>query len=89
MDAVVTVSHVNKSFNHKRILHDVNLTASTHEILGLIGPSGAGKTTIIKNIMGMEEPDDGDVTVFGQRCRTEKCCSGLALWLKKTPCTIT
>lgn len=64
MDAVVTVSHVNKSFNHKRILHDVNLTASTHEILGLIGPSGAGKTTIIKNIMGMEEPDDGDVTVF-------------------------
>lgn len=66
MDAVVTVSHVNKSFNHKRILHDVNLTASTHEILGLIGPSGAGKTTIIKNIMGMEEPDDGDVTVFGQ-----------------------
>lgn len=66
MDAVVTVSHVNKSFNHKRILHDVNLTASTHEILGLIGPSGAGKTTIIKNIMGMEEPDDGAVTVFGQ-----------------------
>lgn len=67
MDAVVTVTHVDKSFNKKRILHDVNLTASTHEILGLIGPSGAGKTTIIKNIMGMEQPDDGEVTIFGNQ----------------------
>ena len=66
MDAVVTVTHVDKSFNKKRILHDVNLTASGHEILGLIGPSGAGKTTIIKNIMGMEQPDDGKVTIFGK-----------------------
>lgn len=67
MDAVVTVTHVDKSFNKHRILHDVNLTASTHEILGLIGPSGAGKTTIIKNIMGMEQPDDGEVTIFGNQ----------------------
>lgn len=67
MDAVVTVTHVDKSFNKKRILHDVNLTASAHEILGLIGPSGAGKTTIIKNIMGMEQPDDGEVTIFGNK----------------------
>lgn len=67
MDAVVTVAHVDKSFNKKRILYDVNLTASTHEILGLIGPSGAGKTTIIKNIMGMEQPDDGEVTIFGKK----------------------
>lgn len=44
----------------------MNLTASGHEILGLIGPSGAGKTTIIKNIMGMEQPDDGKVTIFGK-----------------------
>ncbi len=66
METVVSMTNVDKRFGHKQVLHDVQLSVSTHQILGLIGPSGAGKTTIIKIIMGMDQPDNGQVTIYDQ-----------------------
>ncbi len=47
------------------ILEDVNFTAYEKDFLGLIGPNGGGKTTFLKIILGLLEPQKGTIRVFG------------------------
>ncbi len=47
------------------VLEDVNLSVYENEILGIIGPNGGGKTTILKVMLGLIAPDSGHVSVFG------------------------
>ncbi len=61
----IEISHVSKSLNRKEILRDVSLTAQQGEILCLLGPSGAGKTTLIRLITGGIRPDSGEIKMDG------------------------
>ncbi len=47
------------------VLEDVNLSIKAHDFLGIIGPNGGGKTTLLKVILGLITPTRGRVTVFG------------------------
>lgn len=47
------------------VLEDVNLTVREGEFLGLIGPNGGGKTTVLKLLLGLLTPGSGDVRVLG------------------------
>jgi len=47
------------------ILEDVTLSIREHDFLGIIGPNGGGKTTLLKVILGLVPPDSGEVRVFG------------------------
>lgn len=49
----------------------VSLRIQTGRVTGLIGPDGAGKTTLMRLIAGLLEPDDGDLTVLGMDVRTQ------------------
>ncbi|PTI79788.1 glycosyl transferase family 2 [Staphylococcus succinus] len=60
---MIEVHNINKSFGKKHILKDINVTFEKGKIVGLIGPSGTGKTTLIQCILGMEKTDTGWVTV--------------------------
>ncbi|WP_073505460.1 ABC transporter ATP-binding protein [Staphylococcus succinus] len=60
---MIEVHNINKSFDKKHILKDINVTFEKGKIVGLIGPSGTGKTTLIQCILGMEKTDTGWVTV--------------------------
>ena len=53
----VIAKQVSKHFGHQQVLNQIDLTLPTGTIYGLIGPSGAGKTTLIKSILGMEAVD--------------------------------
>lgn len=66
-EKVIALNHLVKKFGKNTILRDVNLTIYPGQIMGLIGPSGAGKTTIIKTMLGMEKADDGEALVFGEK----------------------
>lgn len=59
----IEINHVVKIFNKKEVLQDVSLTAREGEILCLLGPSGAGKTTLIRLITGGLRPDSGEITI--------------------------
>ncbi|WP_240188008.1 ABC transporter ATP-binding protein/permease, partial [Limosilactobacillus fermentum] len=56
-----------KRFGAQTVLNGVDLTITSEKIIGLIGPSGAGKTTLIKNTLGMEKADSGTALVLGQQ----------------------
>ncbi|MGF7437047.1 ABC transporter ATP-binding protein [Lentilactobacillus senioris] len=66
MSLAVAVTNVSKHFANQVVLDNINLQVTSHQTLGLIGPSGAGKTTLVKIIMGMDDPDTGEVTVLGK-----------------------
>ena len=55
------LNKVNKWFHGKHILKDISFPADKGEIISFIGPSGVGKTTLLKIIAGMEPPDSGDI----------------------------
>ena len=63
---MIRVNAVCKSFAGKQVLSGIDLDIKPGMIFGLLGPSGAGKTTLIKIITGQLGFDSGDVTVFGK-----------------------
>lgn len=60
-DAIVALHDVELSFGDKRVLDKVSLTVNPQERLVIIGQSGAGKTTILRLILGILKPDAGTI----------------------------
>ncbi|EAD2993176.1 TPA: ATP-binding cassette domain-containing protein, partial [Listeria monocytogenes] len=54
-EIAIKVSNLDVKIGKKQILTDMTLEIEKGEIFGLIGPSGAGKTTLVKTIIGMEK----------------------------------
>lgn len=62
---VVTVRHLQKSFSDRPVLKDVNLELKERENLVIIGRSGTGKSVLIKCMVGLITPDDGEINILG------------------------
>ena len=60
MDLVI--SHVYKDFGRGPVLRDVSLTVRQGETVCLMGPSGLGKTTLLRCVAGLERPESGSIT---------------------------
>jgi phospholipid/cholesterol/gamma-HCH transport system ATP-binding protein len=65
-DAVVAVRDVHYAVDNRPIFTGANVTARRGRITAIMGPSGTGKTTLLKLITAQIQPDQGVVTVFGQ-----------------------
>jgi phospholipid/cholesterol/gamma-HCH transport system ATP-binding protein len=63
---MIEVKNLNKSFSGKQILHDINATFDTGKVNLIIGQSGQGKSVLTKCIVGLFEPDNGEV-LFDER----------------------
>ncbi|HEX5824266.1 MAG TPA: ABC transporter ATP-binding protein [Candidatus Limnocylindrales bacterium] len=64
-DLLVVMRGVSRSFDDRRVVDHVDLTVPRGTILGIIGPSGAGKTTTIRMLTGALRPTEGDIRVLG------------------------
>jgi len=60
---VVEVDHLTKGFGDRVLIDDLSFTLPRNGIVGVIGPNGAGRTTLFKTILGMEKPDSGNVKI--------------------------
>ena len=60
---VVDVRNLTKGFGDRVLIKDLSFTLPRNGIVGVIGPNGVGKTTLFKTIVGLEEPDAGEVKV--------------------------
>jgi ABC-2 type transport system ATP-binding protein len=72
----IDIDGVTKSFRATRALNDVSLQIKEGEIFGLVGPDGAGKTTLMRIVCGLITPDRGQVLIEG-RCATEQTSARL------------
>lgn len=61
----LVLSHISKGFKAGKVLEDVSLDVSAGEIVAIVGPSGTGKTVLLRIIAGLQEPDSGTVSIDG------------------------
>ena len=69
---MINCSNVSKSFNEHRVLDNISFSIPEGTIVGLLGPSGAGKTTLIKILTGQLDFDAGNVDVMNKDVRKLK-----------------
>jgi ABC-type multidrug transport system fused ATPase/permease subunit len=65
MTEVLKAAHLSKAFNGTPVRQDVSLSVQAGEVFGLIGPNGTDKTTTIRLLLHILQPDAGAVTLFG------------------------
>lgn len=67
MGNLVEFSNIKKGYGiHKMIFNNLNLCLESGKIIGLLGPNGSGKTTMIKMLAGLLRPEEGTITVDGK-----------------------
>ncbi len=59
------VRGLSKSFDGQEVLHSLDFDVAPGEIFVIMGPSGSGKTVLLKHLIGLEEPDAGEILVEG------------------------
>ena len=60
---LINIENVTKSYTERKLFEDASFSLQEGEKVGVIGINGTGKTTLLKMIMGMEEPEEGNITV--------------------------
>jgi ABC-type sugar transport system ATPase subunit len=63
---LIEVRNVKKRFGTVEALSGVSLTLEDNEVLGLVGDNGAGKSTLVKTLVGIHQPDEGEIRFNGE-----------------------
>ncbi|MCF8241438.1 MAG: ABC transporter ATP-binding protein [Melioribacteraceae bacterium] len=62
----IEINNLSFSFQDQLVLDNINLTIRNKEFIGIIGPNGGGKTTLLKILLGLLKPNKGEVKIFGK-----------------------
>lgn len=71
MTPVLTLSHISKSFGNIQALKRIGFELFEEELLVVLGPTGVGKTTLLRTIAGLETPDTGNIIYRGNDITTQ------------------
>ena len=63
---MLELKNSSKKFKERQILSDFNLTVEKNKILAIVGPSGGGKTTLLRMLAGLEKIDSGEIIYNGE-----------------------
>lgn len=66
MESIIELNHVSKVFKDKKAVDDISFRIAKGSIVAILGPNGAGKTTALSMILGLLEPTEGEIRVFGK-----------------------
>ena len=80
---MITLTNIHKSFGDKQILRGIDLTVQTGDVAAIIGPSGTGKTTLLRCINCLEKADEGSVAIDGLKYEYHKSSKKMMLALRR------
>ncbi|HDP97893.1 MAG TPA: ATP-binding cassette domain-containing protein [bacterium] len=66
MDRIIEISNLTAQYDGETILEDISIDIYRNDITVILGKSGCGKTTLLKNILRLYQPSQGKIKVFGQ-----------------------
>ena len=66
MDAAISLRNVSKSFGSHTVLQDISFDVPRGKVSAVMGPSGTGKSVLLKNVIGLLRPDQGEIWVDGE-----------------------
>ncbi len=66
-DIVIRVRGLDNHFGEQTVHQDLDLDVRRGEIIGVVGGSGTGKSVLMRSIIGLQEPAEGDIQVFGEQ----------------------
>ena len=72
MEPILKLDHMSKVYRNGRGVRNVSFTVEPGQVVGLLGPNGSGKTTIMKVLTGLARPTEGVATVFGADVVTDR-----------------
>ena len=64
MNSIIQINGLSAGYDGKTVLHQVDLAVYEKDFLGIIGPNGGGKTTLIKCILGLHQPSEGSIRFY-------------------------
>ena len=73
---LIQITELSASYDNKTVLSHINLTVYEQDFLGVIGPNGGGKTTLVKSILGLHRPDKGQIRFFREGKETPEINMG-------------
>ena len=90
---MIKIDHLSKKYNNNVVLDDISLEIKQGDVVGIIGPSGTGKSTLLRCVNRLETPEKGTVTigdkVIGLSERkpnsTQEWCSSGSICLRRKP----
>ena len=62
----ISLSHIQKTFGEKHVLKDISLQVEQGEFVAFLGSSGCGKTTLLRCLVGLDQPDSGTISLDGK-----------------------
>ena len=65
--SLLTCRHLSVSYDGKAVLSDLNFSVDEGDYLGIVGENGAGKSTVMKMILSLIQPDAGEVQLLGEK----------------------
>ncbi len=67
MEKIISIRNLKVRFEGNEVLKGVNLDVNAGESLVIVGSSGCGKSVLLKTILGLIKPDEGDICIFGEK----------------------
>ena len=64
MNKLIEIQNITVAYEAKAVLRDISLTLWENDFLGVIGPNGGGKTTLLKAILGLLKPSEGNIAFY-------------------------
>lgn len=76
MQKSIILDKVTFAYDEEPVLFEASLKIDQGAFIGLFGPNGGGKTTLVKILLGLLKPQQGRVSVFGKKAEEMRCCTG-------------
>ena len=61
MEELIRLENIDAGYNGTKIIENISLSVKENDFLGIIGPNGGGKSTLIKVILGLIKPSSGNI----------------------------